>query len=361
MIHWEHKKLYWKNRGWLVLLLFAAVELTILTLTLNTLARNTQPSLQQGMDNLYAQFGGELTEEKAQLIEKRQDEIAQAEKIYNETLGKQLSGEIPFITFQNISKKVLPLLQESIAYREFYANYQYALQDTDHRHLIDTRGWQVLNSGGNLDLVLIFTCVILAALACGSDMQKNCAQMIRPTRYGILSLLGGKLLLGAEAGLLPGLLLQGIYGILTATAYPLPDAPMQSFWMYTDSPLNLSLWQGFWVSGLIRILGLMLLGITTVSLVYMWENVVTGSFLSVDIAILPYFAGNQEMPYLDWPVLTGMLQGNVYLTGGAESNRTVGSLMLSLMMYLLILGVLVVVSCLKYRGTYPFGFRRKAR
>ena len=68
MIHWEHKKLYWKNRGWLVLLLFAAVELTILTLTLNTLSRKTPPSLQNGLQNPYAHFGEELTHEKDQTV-----------------------------------------------------------------------------------------------------------------------------------------------------------------------------------------------------------------------------------------------------------------------------------------------------
>lgn len=356
VIKWEYRKLFVKNGGMLWILFF------ILTLIAGNSLQATStesPYVQKLLSQYYEEYGGKLTEETVAAIEQKRNAIDEAVLLQNRAYSEFENQIISQAQLEQTLNEVMPLLREQRAFNKFYARYSYCTKDPERRFLIDPQGWSSLLQLDSPDFALLFFVILLAALIYKTDCPKSITQMLKPTCYGCVFLLYAKWVVAIGVALILGIMTQVIDILfrISSISWQNGAVPLQSLSAYSASPYNITIWQGYLYASLIRIFGLMYCSFLTICLVEICRNTVLGSFCTLAVVLLPYFAANQDSIYLKWPVPAGFVQALYYFVGGnSDSPKTLNAMLKAACLSVGIIIFLCVIAKQRYCD-----FKRKSR
>lgn len=342
LIRWQHKKLFIKNGGLFVVLLYVGLIIFIGMLPTDSFE---SPSIRIAMSEYYQTYGGKLTEHTAEAIENHHQEILNAESLWDSAVQKYYDQKITADEFRQIQRTVQDLRNEKRAFEKFYANYQYSAQQPDNRYLVDTQGWSKTMEISNPDFLMVLFSIFLVSLIDKADAGKNITLLIKSTRYGNGMHLLSKWVMAFICAAIVLFTTIIVRLLLISYKYDLTNynVPLQSMSYFSYSPYDLSILQGFLLASMFQLVGLTCCNVLTVCLTGAYSNVVLGSFSGLATTLLPYFVFYEDAKYLELPFPTGLIQGVSYLhgveIGRMRSLNTAVAVFLSMLIGLIFLGL----------------------
>lgn len=339
-IKWEWKKLLLKNNGLLVIVLYFTIcIISIILMTIDT----ASPVMQRSLERYYQEYGGELDDDTVMAIEAKYQAITEAVAARKTALSDYEAQNITYAELNSILRQLQPLIKEKRPFEEFYSYYKYASIDTAHRHLIDGDSWSKVLSLDTPNFVLIMFMILMAALLLKDDVKKEIILLNKPTYRGHSTHLFVKWLvtIGIVAILVFCTLIVEIVYLIINTSLQNGRAPLQSISYFADSPYNLTIWQAYLVGWIIRIGGLLYVGMITVCSIELLENTALGVFCALAATVIPYFAGGSDYSYLQYPTPAAFIQAFFYLLGRDLSGTYVD---LNTVLELACISALIVMS-----------------
>lgn len=312
LIRWQIKKLFIKNGGLFVVLLYVGLIIFIGMLPTDSFE---SPSIRVAMSEYYQAYGGKLTQQTAEAIEHHYQEILNAESVWDSAVQEYYNQTITAGEFRKIQRNVQDLRNEKRAFEKFYTYYQYSAQQPDNRYLVDTQGWSKIMEISNLDYLLVVFSVFLIAMIDKADAGKNIASLIKTTRYGKGMHLLSKWAMAFICAAIILFTTITVRLLLISYKYDLTNynVPLQSMSYFSYSTYGISILQGFVLASLLQLFGLTFCNVLTVCLTEACSNVVLGSFAGLVTSLLPYFVFYEDAKYLELPFPTGLIQGGSYL------------------------------------------------
>jgi len=312
LIGWQIKKLFIKNGGLFLVLLYVGLIIFVGMLPTDSFE---SPSIRVAMSAYYQAYGGKLTQQTSEAIEHHYQEILNAESVWDSAVQEYYNQTITMDEFNQIQRKVQDLRNEKRAFEKFYTYYQYSAQQPGNRYLVDTQGWSKIMEISNLDYLLVVFSIFLIAMIDKADAGKNIVLLIKTTRYGKGMHLLSKWVMAFICAVIILFATITVRLLLTSCKYDLTNynVPLQSMSYFSYSTYGISILQGFVLASMLQLFGLTFCNVLTVCLTEACSNVILGSFAGMAASLLPYFVFYEDAKYLQLPFPTGLLQGFSYL------------------------------------------------
>ena len=200
-----------------------------------------------------------------------------------------------------------------------YRQYLYICENTVNRNFLYTNGWAGLLGGGTLPVILFLGILLLATPAFCSEYSCQMDALLLASKEGRKSALH-KLLI-VMAGIL--LMCTGVslteYGFYSIK-YGLPDggSPIQSLGCFAGSSKDMTLFQGYVWTGLLRLFGGMFLGTLLLFLSVLAKKYAI-TLLGGAVAVIVPYIGLSKSDVYRLPLPLPFLLGTGYFTGDIVS------------------------------------------
>lgn len=312
----ELKKLLFKRRGLLLIVLFFLLRLGSLIL-LDTPVNEDLELYREDYDFYLTRAEGPLTEESAALLDGISQKITEASveipRLYNSFYDGNIAQK-------ELSSQVAPYeetLSRQKGFELLYEQFIYAREDPERRYLLYDNGWNGLLASDALDMGVVGLLLLTITPIFCHEYHSGMNVLNLTTRKGANRLIFAKLFLAATVVTLLCLLNSGLEYGFYALRYGLlhGDYPLQSLPYFAASAKALTLLQAFFWITASRWFGGLLFAALMLFLSVLVQKYALTLILSTASLLLPYYAvPNETVRYL-LPGPLGFLLGAGFLRG----------------------------------------------
>lgn len=312
----ELKKLLFKRRGLLLIVLFFLLRLGSLIL-LDTPVNEDLELYREDYDFYLTRAEGPLTEESAALLDEISQKIIEASVEIPRLYNSFYDGNI---TQKELSSQVAPYeetLSRQNGFELLYEQFIYVREDPERRYLLYDNGWNGLLTSDALDMGVVGLLLLTITPIFCHEYHSGMNVLNLTTRKGANRLIFAKLFLAAAVVTLLCLLNSGLEYGFYALQYGLPhgDYPLQSLPYFAVSAKALTLLQAFFWITASRWFGGLLFAALMLFLSVLVQKYALTLILSTASLLLPYYAiQNETVRYL-LPGPLGFLLGIGFLRG----------------------------------------------
>ncbi len=317
MMRYEWKKLLLRRKGFLLILLFLAAELTAMLLF--TQPYDTVLEDNRAVYEIYlAQVEGPLTQEKREYLESEMDRLNTVHQELEQLKSDYYSGKV---TEEEYRTSFETLAVDDGLYTGFsrlYSQYIY-VRESDNRSFLYTGGWEVLLTDPEPDYLFLLTLIlILTPIFCGEyrcRMHEILLTQKRSAQYQVHTKVGVAVILTAVLTAL----LQFFDLAFCAAKFGLANGSfsLQSLYSFGSTAKELTLWQSFWLQFLLKEIGYLYVAILVLCLSVLLKKFALTLTASIAVLILPLLTVESADVFLKIPGPWALTIGNGYLKGGS--------------------------------------------
>lgn len=328
-IQYELKKLLYKRKGLVFLLLFTGLKL--LSLLLFDTPVNQQMEIEKSSYRQQLEFlSGPLTKNNHTWFSETSASIAKAESIVQITYAQYYAGELTEDELHRTVDPMLTLLESRNGFNLAYQQFLYVRQNPENRYFLYTNGWDALLSFEQLDYLLILTLfLILTPIHC--EESKNQMDLLTITmRRGGNTLSLCKMI---TALILIVALSAGTFFIevgFCAIKYGLPNGsfPLQSLTYFSSSSKTIALSQAVLFVYGVKTLGYLCLGCLILFTSVLFKKYAPALLTCVVFSLFPILGLSESLRYfIPGPAALmtaiGFLKGTEMETIDPALNQTV--------------------------------------
>ena len=329
------------------LILILAVLILKAEITDRTVVADTSPS-----DTRYRSYmtllEGEATDEKLTYIQEERDIVD--EILYSEgsMQDKYFKAEISYEEYIEYLNDLddAKVRDKALLRVEEYRDHILALraQGQEAYFLYDT-GWNHLLTL-DFDYLLYAAALLLFAGLFASEYRAGMTYILRATKRGRGKTFGVKFAMAIVLTLGLGMVFAAIdyNAVVPLYRFPASDAPAASLMIFGGLRGDITVEQLFWLYEIIRLLGVVLLSVVTVSLSVLFEKAVSCMSTVAAITLIPYVLTSFGLDVAKYADYTALLTGYEYI-----ALLTVSSL------YAILFTAAVLIGC---SGLFILGYRK---
>lgn len=333
MIYYEWKKLLFRRKGLLLIVLFLIIELASVLLF-------TQPydkvleTHRDVYESYLAQVEGSLTEEKRTFLESEMERLNDIHQELEQLKRDYYSGAVTENAYRDAFDLLSAEDRKYTGFSKLYSQYIF-VRESDQRSFLYTGGWEVLLTDQNPDyLFLLALILLLAPIFCeeyACQMHEILLTQKQSARYQV----SAKVTVVLSLTFVLTAVLQLFDLGYCAARFHLPhgDYLIQSLFSFGTTVKSLTLWQAFGLQFALKVLGYFYAAILILFFSVLLKKYHLTLMTSISILLLPFLTVASSNVFLPIPGPWALTIGSIYLNGG------VGELGKSELMQL-VLGVL---------------------
>lgn len=337
MIYYEWKKLLFRRKGLLLIVLFLIAELASVLLF-------TQPydkvleTHRDVYDSYLVQVEGPLTEEKRTFLESEMERLNDIHQELEQLKRDYYSGAVTENDYRDAFDLLSAEDRKYTGFSKLYSQYIF-VRESAQRSFLYTGGWEVLLTDQEPDhLFLLVLIVLLVPMFCeeyACRMHEILLTQKRSARFQVPA----KVTVALSLTFVLTAILQLFDLGYCAARFQLPhgDYSIQSLFSFGTTVKSLTLWQAFWLQFALKILGYFYVAILILFFSVLLKKYHLTLMASVAILPLPFLTVASCEVFLSIPGPWALTIGSIYLNGG------VGELEKAELLRL-VLGVLVIES-----------------
>ena len=264
---------------------------------------------------------GELTPEKEQFIISESERISNAkielQKSYNDYYDSEISKE----KLEDISYKCNLILANEKGFNSIYEQYLFVREQPENRYFLNTNALSALfNSYENVFFIFLYIILISVPMFC-KEYESNMSKLIVTYQNGgrvlarrkIFFVISCVLLFFIIDVILKYTFFTSMYDD-TGSSYPL-----QSLQMFSNSNLDITIFQGYIIVCLTRLLGSILFALFLLFISLLLKQAVSVALVGLIVAFIPLFLTVPTERYIyaapfSLIVGTGYLMGDIVTT-----------------------------------------------
>lgn len=311
----ELRKSFLYKKGLLILLFLLVSQ--IFVYGFGNPIYNIQTERYREQYNSYLEtFSGKIDEQKVNALNDEEKRIDVAEELSLTLFQKMYYGEIAPGEYDKGLEEYRNIYEEKMAFQQIQNQYDYAMQDTEHRYIMDENGWSVALQENSLNFLLIFCVILLTVRVFSTEYETQMYGMISCTPNGKGRTARGKAAVCLMSAVLFGIITSAICLLSASVRFGLHNAtyPLQSIRYFYACQYDLSIWQGYLLSWCFKIFALCIISLITSLCTVLLKRDVSSFFVSALVVILPYFIFDIDFILKFIPYL-GLSFGGFYFRG----------------------------------------------
>ncbi len=353
MLKNELKKIFLK-RGFLFVVLFLLIlEIGCSLISLNEIFE-TKKDKEKYIDFISI-YEGVVSEEKKERIEMENELYSNANQ-NKETLKIELeNGSISLEEFNERSMQITEYLAGKEVFEVFYEECEYAFSDSANRQIINTKICNWLFGKEKLDLFYVITIIICVLISVIAENESNFISIKNTCKKGNEKLyyLDLNICYFYAGGVSLLLSLIRLFLALSYCGKVNFSASLQSLALFENSEYDISLFQGFLIISMLKMLGGVAFSALCVIAGYYVKSSLNVLFFSLFVAIIPPYVFSSPILYYIAPVSllisNGYFFGDVVVSGNDVGGTIVYSTSVSIVALFLsvIFALCLIISSYK--------------
>lgn len=311
LISAEWYKLFIKRHFALLLIVLLLYEMGSFCLSLEK--RSTLDAESTEVYHSYMkEYGGELTEENVQRIEKAINERLDKEELKKKLHQQFLNGEISVDAYREENARLQEETKGNAGFNAFVTAYENSLYD--NAYLADATVWDVLLGTGGIDFVLALALILMVIAVTVYDDETGINKLRFSTKNGKAALISVQLGTVFSLSLLIPLFIFAGKFLIAKLFFRLDgfDNPLHAAEAFSYTPLKISLLKTYILLSLIKTVGFLYLSLLTMLIGQICKSSLYTTFISLlTIGVPAYVLANTQMKYLI-PVPSSLLTAGGY-------------------------------------------------
>lgn len=315
MLKQEFYKLFVKR---FIIFLFVIFVLIKVCVNILGFQPSTFTDKQQIKYQNYTQYlSGKLTNEKAQFILSERDAYLQSSKRIEQATADYADNKLTDIEYEILIEKESEYIVNEPVFKEILKQYNYVLEDTEHRYFINYTGWNSILCNESFDYILLFFLLISITIIFSCEYDSGMYVINLTCKYGYKKLAKQKISIG---------ILLSVFGTLVFSTIDIISTLFQSDLMHGDYPIqslpyfstysgNLSLMEILFITIALKILGCCYFATLIMCVSVISKSTIITLFFNLAINIIPYVLNMSPLLKLLLPLPGGLLNGSGYFVG----------------------------------------------
>lgn len=330
MIRYEWKKLLFRRKGLLLIVLFLIVELAsvlLFTQPYDAVLENNRAVY----ENYLSRVEGSLTEEKRNFLESEMERLNDIHQKLEQLKQDYYSGAVTEEEYRNSFDLLASEDAKYTGFSKLYSQYIF-VRESNQRSFLYTGGWEVLLTDQEPDyLFLLVLIVLLVPMFCeeyACRMHEILLTQKRSARFQVPA----KVVVALSLTFVLTTILQLVDLIYCAAGFGLPNGAfsLQSVYSFGTTAKQMTLWQAFGLQFALKVLGYFYAAVVILFLSVLLKKFALTLMAGIAILPLPFLTVIGTDAFLPIPGPWAMTIGSIYLNGGAcELNwKALGRLLL---------------------------------
>lgn len=310
MMYKEMRKFFVRQRA----LIWIAVFFGIKIISMWYVSGIDDTDTMKSYDSYLEKCGGRLDEEKTEYILGQYNRLNQVSKNVNDLEEQYEQGQITRDAYLEQLNQISQLKQEQETIKLFYSKYQYAVENSEQRYIVDENGWTKLLTEERMDYLLVLLLFLITVPLFCVEYETEMHYLQLCSKNGRLCLAVIKIIMISVLAALLSLLFSLVEFIYYKNVYGLSFgyAPIQSLPFFQESPYSFTFMQLWGTITATRMVGAVFLCIIIMAVSVMARKSLLSIIGSALLVVIPGILSNTGRLKYMLPFPTGFLYGSGY-------------------------------------------------
>lgn len=260
------------------------------------------------------EYGGELTDEKREKIEHIIETTRRSETLKSEKRSEYLKGNITLEEYKVSLKKIQEDTKGEEGFFRFVDAYYHAVNS--NISLADSHIWDVLFGYGSIDFLLVIFVIMMVISLTVYDDETGTNKLKFTLKKGKSTLISAQIITAILISfVLPAFVFAGRL-VIARVFFNLDgfNNPISFSEVFSFSPWNITLIEGYFYINLIKILGYVYLAILTMVIGQLCHSSLSTIFVGIISVYIPGYVLTDIWEKYMLPLPSSLLSGNGYFT-----------------------------------------------
>lgn len=314
MLKWELRKILFKNKGMLVILVAIFINACIYLGQSGDISPNVSTDTYMAYIN---QYQGKLNQAKEKSIESEYDKISNSRKYIEQLQSQYKEGKISESQLQKQSEVYIKKKENATSFRYFYNQYQTAKKDETHCYLLNTKGWDVLFNDSITPILLLLIAICICIPNFSKEYEREMDQLLLCCENGRTKQFLIKIVAAILILMLSALFIHTLDIIIALFKYNLSgfSYPLQSITIFNGSHFSFNLLSAYMFSILLQLIGVIFVCVFSSFISIALKNQIISCITTLLVNMFPFVVFMGTMVFLILPIPGNLLFSSVYLKG----------------------------------------------